>query len=98
MAEEVGMSTCEAVLWELRTGVGGRDLPANWVVGQGFTRVFSLAARWSRQAVLTSVSTAGRDDEGLLIDSTAVRLCSCRREASSPRRVGRAKASVGRHK
>jgi transposase len=62
-------------LWVLRTGVGWRDLPADFGPWQS---VYSCFRTWTRNglwhAILTSVSTAGRDDEYLLIDSTAVRV------------------------
>ena len=65
----------EAILWVVRTGVGWRDLPA--VFGPWQT-VYSCFRTWSRsglwQAILAGLSTAGRDDEHLLIDSTAVRV------------------------
>lgn len=62
-------------MWVLRTGVGWRDLPADFGPWQS---VYSCFRTWTRnglwQAILTAVSTAGRDDEYLLIDSTAVRV------------------------
>ena len=62
-------------MWVLRTGVGWRDLPADFGPWQS---VYSCFRTWTRNglwhAILTSVSTAGRDDEYLLIDSTAVRV------------------------
>lgn len=64
----------EAILWVLRTGVGWRDLPADF--GRWQT-VYSSFRAWTRsglwQAILRALS-AGADREYLLIDSTAVRV------------------------
>lgn len=65
----------EAILWVLRTGVGWRDLPSVFGPWQS---VYSCFRTWTRnglwQAVLSALSSAARDDEYLLIDSTAVRV------------------------
>lgn len=65
----------EAILWVLRTGVGWRDLPAAFGPWQS---VYSCFRTWTRNglwaAVQTALSTAARDDEYLLIDSTAMRV------------------------
>ena len=65
----------EAILWVLRTGVGWRDLPADFGPWQS---VYSCFRTWTRNglwtAVQTALSTVARDDEHLLIDSTAVRV------------------------
>jgi len=65
----------EAILWVLRTGVGWRDLPAAFGPWQS---VYSCFRTWTRNglwaAVQTALSAAARDDEYLLIDSTAVRV------------------------
>jgi transposase len=59
----------------LRTGAGWRDLPALFGPWQ---TVYATFRAWSRnglwQALLARVSGAARDDEYLLIDSTAVRI------------------------
>jgi transposase len=65
----------EAILWVLRTGVGWRDLPSAFGPWQS---VYSCFRTWTRNglwaAVQTALSAAARDDEYLLIDSTAVRV------------------------
>lgn len=65
----------EAILWVLRTGVGWRDLPAAFGSWQS---VYSCFRTWTRNglwaAVQTALGAAARDDEYLLIDSTAVRV------------------------
>ena len=65
----------EAILWVLRTGVGWRDLPTAFGPWQS---VYSCFRTWTRNglwaAVQTALRAAARDDEYLLIDSTAVRV------------------------
>ena len=65
----------EAILWVLRTGVGWRDLPAAFGPWQS---VYSCFRTWTRNGLWTAVQTAlsavARDDEYLLVDSTAVRV------------------------
>ena len=65
----------EAILWILRTGVGWRDLPADFGPWQS---VYSCFRTWTRNGLWATVQTAlsavARDDEYLLIDSTAVRV------------------------
>lgn len=59
----------------LRTGAGWRDLPGTF---GPWSSVYSCFRTWTRNglwsAVLTALGTAARDDEYLLIDSTAVRV------------------------
>jgi transposase len=66
----------EAILWVLRTGVGWRDLPT--APFGPWQSVYSCFRTWTRNglwaAVQTALSAAARDDESLLIDSTAVRV------------------------
>ena len=63
----------EGILWILRTGSAWRDLPSDF---GPWSTVYSRFREWSRsglwQAVLGSLSAAGRDDEYLMIDSTAM--------------------------
>ena len=65
----------EAILWVLRTGVGWRDLPAAFGPWQS---VYSCFRTWTRNglwaALHAALSAAARDDEYLLVDSTAVRV------------------------
>ena len=65
----------EAILWVLRTGVGWRDLPATFGPWQ---TVYTSFRAWMRsglwQAIHARLSRPARDDEHLLIDSTAVRI------------------------
>jgi len=65
----------EAILWVLRTGAGWRDLPAPFgpwqTVYAGF-RAWLRSGLW--QAIHTGLSEPARDDEYLMIDSTAVRV------------------------
>lgn len=65
----------EAILWVLRTGVGWRDLPATFGPWQ---TVYTSFRAWMRsglwQAIHAGLSGPARDDEHLLIDSTAVRI------------------------
>lgn len=65
----------EAILWVLRTGVGWRDVPpafGPWrTVYAGF-RAWTRSGLW--QALLSALGTAQRDDDYLMIDSTAVRV------------------------
>lgn len=65
----------EAILWVLRTGTGWRDLP---VAFGPWSSVYSCFRTWTRsglwQSILTALSDSSRDDEYLMIDSTAVRV------------------------
>ena len=65
----------EGILWILRTDSAWRDLPSDF---GPWSTVYSRFREWSRsglwQAVLGSLSAAGRDDEYLMIDSTAMRV------------------------
>jgi transposase len=65
----------EAILWILRTGAPWRDLPpvfGPWQSVYGGFRRWSAAGLWA--ALLNTVSAAMRDDEHLMIDSTAMRV------------------------
>ncbi|HEY0966442.1 MAG TPA: IS5 family transposase [Opitutaceae bacterium] len=65
----------EAILWILRVGAGWRELPA--IFGP-WTTVYASFRAWTRsglwQAILASLGAQQRDDEYLMIDSTAVRI------------------------
>lgn len=65
----------EGILWVLRTGTGWRDLPARF---GPWRSVYAVFRSWTRsglwQALLTALSTAARDDEYLMVDSTAMRV------------------------
>jgi transposase len=65
----------EGMLWVLRTGVGWRDLPARfgpWRSVYAVFRSWTHSGLW--QTLLTVLSNAARDDEYLMIDSTAMRV------------------------
>ena len=65
----------EAILWVLRTGVGWRDLPATfgpWQTVYASFRAWMHSGLW--QALHAGLSEPARDDEHLLVDSTAVRV------------------------
>lgn len=65
----------EAILWVLRTGTGWRDLPSTFgpwqTVYAGF-RAWMRSGLW--QALQVGLRESARDDEYLMIDSTAVRV------------------------
>ena len=65
----------EAILWILRTGAGWRDLPRSFGPWQS---VYATFRAWSRRGLWAALHArlreARRDDEHLLIDSTAVRV------------------------
>jgi transposase len=65
----------EGIFWVLRTGAGWRDLPAGFGPWQ---TVYSCFRNWTRRglwpAILAALRAAYRDDEYLMIDSTAVRV------------------------
>jgi transposase len=65
----------EAILWVLRTGAGWRDLPAPfgpWQTAYAGFRAWLRSGLW--QALHAGLSAPARDDEHLMIDSTAVRV------------------------
>lgn len=65
----------EAILWIVRTGAGWRDLPpafGPWRSVYACFRSWTHSGLW--QALMSALSTAHRDDEYLMIDSTAVRV------------------------
>jgi transposase len=65
----------EAILWILRTGAPWRDLPAyygNWKSVYDRFRAWAESGLWA--AILDGLSASARDDEYLMIDSTAMRV------------------------
>ena len=65
----------EAILWILRTGAPWRDLPAyfgNWKSVYDRFRAWTESGLWA--AILRGLSARHRDDEYLMIDSTAMRV------------------------
>lgn len=85
-------------MWILRTGAGWRDLPS--ALGK-WRSVYSCFRTWTRnglwQAVLTAMSATQRDDEHLLIDSTAMRVHAHAFEpvgGQLAQAMGRSKASL----
>lgn len=65
----------EAILWILRTGAPWRDLPAAfgpWQSAYGRFRAWTRNGLWS--ALLAAISAQARDDEYLMVDSTAMRV------------------------
>ena len=65
----------EAILWILRTGAPWRDLPAwfgPWQSAYGRFRAWSANGLW--KAIWAGLSASNRDDEYLMIDSTAMRV------------------------
>ena len=82
----------------MRTGVGWRDLPMDFGPWQS---VYSCFRTWTRNglwtAILRALSAAGRDDEHLLIDSTAVRVHAHGAGPAGgqlPQAMGRSRASL----
>lgn len=68
-------SRIEAILWILRTGSPWRDLPEQFGAWQS---VYDRFRAWSKNglwnAILQALSAAERDDEAVMIDSTAMRV------------------------
>lgn len=65
----------EAILWILRTGAPWRDLPGEfgcWQSAYGRFRAWTDSGLWA--AIQSALCERGRDDEYLMIDSTAVRV------------------------
>lgn len=65
----------EGILWSLRAGAPWRDLPADfgpWKSVYDRFRAWTENGLWA--AILTGLSTPQRDDEYLMIDSTAMRV------------------------
>lgn len=65
----------EAILWILRTGAPWRDLPKTfgpWQSAYGRFRAWSENGLWT--AIWTALREKARDDEYLMIDSTAMRV------------------------
>lgn len=88
----------EGILWVLRTGTGWRDLPVKFGPWQS---VYAIFRSWTRSGLwptlLTAVSTASRDDEYLMIDSTAVRVHAHGAGPAGgqpPQAMGRSRASL----
>jgi transposase len=65
----------EAILWILRTGAPWRDLPSAF---GPWKSVYDRFRAWTRNglwtAIMVGLSTAARDEEHLMIDSTAMRV------------------------
>jgi transposase len=65
----------EAILWILRTGSPWRDLPApfgRWKSVYDRFRVWTENGLWT--TILNALSGANRDDEAVMVDSTAMRV------------------------
>lgn len=72
----------EAILWILRAGAPWRDLPTvfgPWKSVYDRFRAWTENGLWA--AILTGLSTPQRDDEYLMIDSTAMRVHASRRQS-----------------
>ena len=88
----------EAILWILRTGAPWRDLPERFGHWQA---VYAGFRRWTQSglwpALLAAISAGQRDDEYLMVDSTAMRVHA---HGSGPaggqtaQAMGRSKASL----
>lgn len=65
----------EAILWIMRTGSPWRDLPIDfgpWKTSYSRFREWTRTGLW--QSILSGLSEPARDDESLMIDSTAMRV------------------------
>jgi transposase len=65
----------EAILYVLRTGTPWRDLPADfgpWQTTYDRFRAWTRVGLWT--VILDNLANAARDDEALLVDSTAMRV------------------------
>jgi transposase len=88
----------EAILWIMRTGCPWRDLPGEfgpWQTAYSRFREWTRSGLW--QAILAGLSTPARDEEYLMIDSTAMRVHahgSGPAGGQSAQAMGRSRASL----